>query len=105
MYTASTTIARLRKCQHVVVADAEPLAIRGRRFHVAGGCMPLGIDHRLLLAQSARQHGAESAIERRLVHVELVGIHGPKDQGFYAIDSHARAGTVAENGPLNWEPD
>ena len=73
----------LRKLQHVVIADAEPLAIGGRRFHVAGGRMPPGIDHPLLLAaQPARQHGAESAVERRLVHIELVGIHGPLDDIF-----------------------
>ncbi len=73
----------LREFQHVVVADAEPLAIGGLRFHVAGGGVPFGIDHPLLLAtQPARQHGAESVIERRLVHIEFVGIHGPLDDVF-----------------------
>ena len=51
--------------------------------------MPLGIDHPLLLAtQPARQYGAEPAVERRLVHIELVGVDRPLHDIFAkAIDA------------------
>ena len=63
--------------EHVLVGEAEPLAIGLRGRHVARGLARTALDvHHLdlLAAEGAAPHGARSALERRLGYHELVRI-------------------------------
>ena len=95
-----------REFQHLGIGDAEALALAPSgpsRFCRAAA---VGVNHaQLLAAERAAQNGAIAGAERRLVHVELVGIDGalhdvfaePVDAGDEHHVAEARLGVERED--------
>ena len=86
------------KLEHVIIVDAETVPISFRRLDIARGMIVAPrIDHAPLLApQRVREDGTKALLERRLMHVEFIGIDRTLDDVFAESVGAGNERNVAE---------